>query len=56
MQENLKLRLTFNPGLELTGFRTTRSWWEDSRGAGAKVIAVGKHMKNASFPSLNECL
>ena len=26
MQENLKLRLTFNPGLELTDFRTTRSW------------------------------
>ena len=26
IQEKLLLRLTFNPGLALTGFRTTRPW------------------------------
>ena len=26
-QENIMLQLTFNPGLTLTGFRTTRSWF-----------------------------
>ena len=27
IQENLIFRLTFNPGLALTGFRTTRPWF-----------------------------
>ena len=28
MEEKLILRLTFNPGLALTGFRTTRPWFQ----------------------------
>ena len=27
-QESMMLQLTFNPGLTLTSFRTTRPWWQ----------------------------
>ena len=45
IKENVILRLTFHPGSVLTGFRTTRSWWVDSRGAGANVSRGKTHDK-----------
>ena len=31
MEGKLILRLTFNPGLALTGFRTTRPWFKNQQ-------------------------
>ena len=38
MQEKLILRLTFNPGLALTGFRATRPIFSKSNGAFVFII------------------
>ena len=42
-QENIALQLTFNPGLTLTGFRTTRPWvaYEQTSGEGRSKKVVG---------------
>ena len=49
IQENIKLQLMFNPGLTLTGFRTTRPWLPLLRTEGISLAIVKHNCCNTQY-------